>query len=219
MKTELDHYLLTHTDSEPELLQELSRDTHSKLLNGRMVSGHLQGRLLVLLCRMIQPKRVLELGTFTGYSALCFAEGTPEDAVIHTIEINDELEERILNWLRKSEFGHKVILHIGNALELVPKMEGLFDLAFIDSDKRDYLSCYEAVFPKIREGGFILADNTLWGEKLLGEIAPNDAQSLAISKFNDYLAKDSRVEKVILPLRDGLTLIHKKPTHGHYQTK
>lgn len=210
MNAELENYLLTHSDPEPTLLQELSRDTHVRLLNGRMVSGHLQGRLLVMLCRMIRPKKVLELGTFTGYSALCFAEGTEEDAEIHTIEINDELEDTINHWLSLSEFGNKVKLHIGEALQVLPTLEGSFDLAFIDSDKRDYKACYEAVLPRIRSGGFILADNTLWGEKILSEITPNDAQSLAIIEFNDYLANDSRVEKVLLPLRDGLTLIHKK---------
>jgi len=210
MNANLEHYLLDHTDPEPALLQELSRDTHARLLNGRMVSGHLRGRLLVMLCRMIQPKKVLELGTFTGYSALCFAEGTTEDAVIHTIEINDELEEQANHWFSHSEYGHKIRLHIGDALELLPNMAEIFDLAFIDSDKRDYKACYEAVLPKVRAGGFILVDNTLWGGKILAEIAPSDAQSLAIIEFNDYLANDSRVEKVLLPLRDGLTLIHKK---------
>jgi caffeoyl-CoA O-methyltransferase len=210
MNAELEHYLLDHTDSEPALLQELSRDTQSRLLNGRMVSGHLQGRLLVMLCRMIQPKKVLELGTFTGYSALCFAEGTAEDAEIHTIEINDELEDQAKHWFNRSEFGHKIRMHIGDALQLLPLLDETFDLAFIDSDKRDYKACYEAVMFKVRTGGFILVDNTLWGGKILAEIAPNDAQSLAILEFNDYLANDSRVEKVLLPLRDGLTLIYKK---------
>lgn len=210
MNAKLEHYLLDHTDPEPALLQELSRDSQARLLNGRMVSGHLQGRLLVMICRMIQPKRVLELGTFTGYSALCFAEGTETDAEIHTIEINDELEDQARYWFGRSEFGSKIQLHVGDALQLIPEMRGLFDLAFIDSDKRDYKACYETVLKKVRPGGFILADNTLWGEKILTEIEPNDVQSLAIIEFNDYLAKDSRVEKVLLPLRDGLTLIHKK---------
>ena len=210
MNAELEQYLLNHTDSEPSLLQELSRDTHVRILNGRMVCGHLQGRLLVMLCRMIQPKKVLELGTFTGYSALCFAEGTTDDAEIHTIEINDELEDQAQYWFSRSEFGPKIRMYIGDALQIVPSMKETFDLAFIDSDKRDYKACYETVLPKVRSGGFILVDNTLWGGKILAEIAPNDAQSLAIIEFNDYLASDSRVEKVLLPLRDGLTLIHKK---------
>jgi len=164
----------------------------------------------VMLCRMLKPKKVLELGTFTGYSALCFAEGTAEDAEIHTIEINDEIEDQARYWFSRSEFGHKIRMHIGDALQIVPLLAETFDLVFIDSDKRDYKACYETVLPKVRPGGFILADNTLWGGKILDEIDPNDAQTLAIIEFNDYLANDSRVEKVLLPLRDGLTLIHKK---------
>ena len=206
----LDNYILSHIDTEPELLRLLERDSHVKLLNARMVSGHFQGRLIVMLCRMIRPKRVLELGTFTGYSALCFAEGTDEEAEIHTIEHNDELEDLAKSWFSRSAFGHKVTLHIGEALKLIPEMEGLFDLVFIDADKRQYIEYYEAVLPKVKSGGFVLADNTLWSGKVLGEIAQNDSQSLAVSKFNDYLAKDSRVEKIILPIRDGLTIIHKK---------
>jgi caffeoyl-CoA O-methyltransferase len=220
MNLELEQYLLSHTDPEPELLRELDRESHVKLLNGRMVSGHLQGRLLVMFCRMIRPRRVLELGTFTGYSALCFAEGTSPETEIHTIESNDELEDRARNWFLRSGYSSKITLHIGDALELIPKMEGMFDLVFIDADKRDYLNYYETVLPIVSPGGFILADNTLWNGKLLGEIASNDPQSLAISKFNDYLAEDSRVEKVLLPIRDGLTLIHKKINNdGNHQTK
>lgn len=206
----LEKYILSHIDSEPDVLRQLDRDSHVKLLNARMVSGHLQGRLLVMLCRMIRPKRVLELGTFTGYSALCFAEGTEDNARVHTIEHNDELEDLAKNWFSRSEFGHKIKLHIGEALELIPQIEETFDLVFIDADKRQYLEYYEAVLPKVRTGGFILADNTLWSGKVLGEIAQNDAQSIAVSKFNDYIAKDSRVEKVILPIRDGLTILYKK---------
>lgn len=206
----LEEYLLSHTDSEPEILRQLRRDTYLKRLNPRMVSGHLQGRLLVMLCRMIRPKYVLELGTFTGYSALCFAEGTAADAEIHTIERNDELEDPIKKWIARSEHGHKIHLHIGDALKIIPTMNACFDLAFIDADKRFYREYYEIVFPKLRPGGFILADNTLWNGKILGENAQSDPQSLAISKFNDYIAGDSRVEKVVLPIRDGLTLIYKK---------
>lgn len=206
----LEQYILSHIDSEPEILRQLDRDSHVKLLNARMVSGHLQGRTLVMFCHMIHPKRILEIGTFTGYSALCFAEGTEPDAEIHTIERNDELEDPARSWFERSGYGQKIALHIGDALDLIPRMEGLFDLVFIDADKREYIEYYEAVLPKVPSGGFILADNTLWNGKLLEEIAQNDAQSFAISKFNDYIANDSRVEKVILPLRDGLTIIYKK---------
>ncbi len=214
MDADLEHYLRSHSDQEPELLQALSRDTQANLINGRMVSGHLQGRFLVMLCRMIRPSRILELGTFTGYSALCLAEGSPKDTEIHSIEQNDELEERIRNWFSKSECGSNIQLHIGDARSIIPTIEGQFDLVFLDLDKRNYLECYEAVLPKVQPGGFILVDNTLWGEKVLEENPSNDPQTLAIIKFNDYLAKDNRIEKVMLPLRDGITLVYKKPHYG-----
>lgn len=206
----LEQYLSDHSDKEPPLLHQLSRDTKLRLLNGRMVSGHLQGRFLVMLCRMIRPKKVLELGTFTGYSALCLAEGTGSDAEIHTIEHNDELEDTIRHWFSLSEFGHRIQLHIGDAFDVIPTLEGPFDLVFMDLDKRDYHACFEAVRPLVSSGGFILVDNTLWGGKILEPIAGNDAQSLAISNFNEYIANDSELEKIMLPIRDGLTLIRKK---------
>lgn len=175
-----------------------------------MVSGNLQGRFLVMLTRMIQPKRILELGTFTGYSALCFAEGSAVDAEIHTIEHNDELKERIQSWFDKSVFGHKITLYIGDALDVISTFKTSFDLAFIDLDKRLYMKCFEAILPLVKPGGFILIDNTLWSGKVLEEIPSNDTQSLAISEFNNYLAADTRVEKVMIPLRDGMTLVYKK---------
>lgn len=210
MDFEFEKYILDHIDAEPGLLQKINRDTQIKFVNGRMVSGHLQGRILVMICRMINPERVLELGTFTGYSALCLAEGTKKDAEIHTIEINDEFEETIRYWLHESGYEDKIILHIGDALEIVPTMAGEFDLVFMDMDKRDYLKCYKTILPKVKPGGFIIADNTLWYGKVIGKIEKSDTQSLAISEFNDYIAVDTRVEKVILPIRDGLTLIRKK---------
>lgn len=210
MDYEFEKYILDHIDAEPVLLQRINRDTQIKYVNGRMVSGHLQGRILVMICRMINPKRVLELGTFTGYSALCLAEGTNKDAEIHTIEINDEFEETIRYWFHESGYEDKIKLHIGDALEIVPAIEEEFDLVFMDLDKRDYLKSFETILPKVKPGGFIIADNTLWYGKVIGKIEKADTQSLAISKFNDYIAVDTRVEKVILPIRDGLTLIRKK---------
>jgi len=206
----LEQYILDHSDEEPALLRQLDRETKAKILNGRMVSGHLQGRLLVMLCRMIRPGKILELGTFTGYSAICLAEGTDSDTEIHTVEHNDELEELIRHWFKQSGYEKKIHLHLGEALDIIPGLEGPFDLVFLDVDKRDYQACFDAVFPKVSSGGFILADNTLWGGKILQSIASNDTQSFAISNFNDYIAKDSRLEKVLLPIRDGLTLIRKK---------
>ncbi len=206
----LEEYILRHIDEEPALLREIHRETHLKLLHGFMVSGHLQGRLLKMLVRMIHPSRVLEIGTYTGYSALCIAEGLEGDARLHTIEIDDELEERILRNFSRSSVADRITLHIGDARELLPRFEDVsFDLAFLDGDKRNYWQIYEATLPKVKSGGFLLADNTLWHGKIL-ELAPSDRQTQGIQEFNERLAGDNRVEKVILPLRDGLTLIRKK---------
>jgi len=206
----LEQYLLKHSDAEPEYLAKINRATHVKLINPRMCSGHLQGRVLAMFCHMVQPKRVLELGTFTGYSALCMAEALPDDGILHTIECDDELEDFILENIGGSEHAHKIRLHIGDALTEIEKIDETFDLAFIDADKREYLAYYEAVLPKLRAGGFILADNTLWAEKVLETVVPNDKQTIEIMRFNDFVAADPRVEKVMLPLRDGLTVIRKR---------
>lgn len=207
----MDAYLLRHIDEEPELLREIYRETHLKLLHGYMVSGHLQGRVLKMLVQMIDPCRVLEIGTYTGYSALCIAEGLKEGAQLHTLEIDDELEEMIRRNFNRSKYGECITLHIGDVKELLPQFEDdSFDLAFIDGDKRNYWQVYEATLPKVKRGGFLLADNTLWHGKIFATAEPADRQTLGIQEFNERLAADSRVEKVILPLRDGLTLIRKK---------
>jgi len=206
----LEDYITAHSDVEPEYLAKVNRATHVKLINTRMCSGNLQGRVLSMFCHMIKPKRVLELGTLTGYSALCMAEALPEDAVLHTIECDEELEDFILQNFAGSDHGHKIKLHIGDALTEIKKLDEIFDLVFIDADKREYLAYYEAVLPKLKAGGFILADNTLWDGKVLKPVDSNDKQTIEIMKFNDFVAKDSRVEKVMLPLRDGLTIIRKR---------
>jgi len=206
----LDEYISKHSDAEPEYLAKINRATHVKLINPRMCSGHLQGRVLSMFCHMIQPNRILELGTFTGYSALCMAEALPEGGVLHTIECDDELEDFILQNFAGSEYADKIQLHVGDALTEIEKLNETFDLVFIDADKREYLDYYEAVLPKLRCGGYILADNTLWDGKVLKAVEPNDKQTIEIMRFNDFVATDPRVEKVILPLRDGLTLIRKK---------
>lgn len=205
----VEEYITSHSNAEPEYLAQVNRATHLKLINPRMCSGHLQGRVLSMFCHMIQPKCVLELGTFTGYSALCMAEALPENGMLHTIECDDELEKFILQNLAGSEHGHKVKLHIGIALEVIQTLDETFDLVFIDADKREYLAYYEAVLPKLRTGGYILADNTLWDGKVLKSVDANDKQTLEIMRFNDFVATDKRVEKVMLPLRDGLTIIRK----------
>ncbi len=206
----IDEYITQHSDAEPAYLSNINRKTHLKIINPRMLSGHLQGRVLAMFCQMIQPERVLELGTFTGYSALCMAEALPDNGVLHTIECDDELEDFILENFAGSEHGKKIRLHIGDALTVIGQLDETFDLVFIDANKREYLAYYEAVLPKLSTGGFILADNTLWDGKVVQKVVPNDHQTIEIMKFNDFVAADTRVEKVMLPLRDGLTIIRKK---------
>lgn len=206
----IEDYILSHSDVEPAYLAKVNRATHVRLINPRMCSGHLQGRVLSMICHMIRPKCILELGTFTGYSALCMAEALTGEGVLHTIECDDELEDFILQNFAGSEHGHKIKLHIGDALAEIEKLDETFDLVFIDADKREYMAYYEAVLPKLRAGGFILADNTLWDGKVLKPVDSNDKQTIEIMRFNDFVAADPRVEKVMLPLRDGLTLIRKK---------
>lgn len=206
----LEQYILDHIDEEPELLRKLNRDAHTNLLHPRMISGHLQGRLLKMFCRMIQPKYILELGTYTSYATMCLAEGATDDAEVHTIEVYDELEDFIMKYLHQSKLKDKIHLHIGDALEIIPTLDRTFDLVFIDANKRTYIEYYEAIFDKVRSGGLIIADNTLWDGKVLETPKPSDKQTIAIQAFNDMIAKDERVEKVILPIRDGLTMIWKK---------
>lgn len=209
--SKIEEYILSHIDPEPEVLKRIDRDAHVNVLHGNMGSGHLQGRFLKMITRMIRPKRVLEIGTFVGYSALCFAEGLEEGSELHTIEIDDELEDRIRGNFARSEYGSKITLHIGDALEILTRFpDESFDLAFIDAGKEAYWDYFSATFPKIRKGGFILVDNTLWYDKVVEEVRSNDWATLGILDFNRRLADDDRVEKVILPLRDGLTLVRKK---------
>ncbi|OPZ14559.1 MAG: putative O-methyltransferase [Bacteroidetes bacterium ADurb.BinA261] len=207
----IEEYILSHIDCEPPLLSDMARDAQVNLLHGRMVSGHLQGRLLKMFARMIRPRRVLEIGTYTGYSAICLAEGMDDDAELYTIEKDDEMEDFIRKYFDRSEQQNKIRLIFGDALQIIPAFDDdFFDMAFIDGDKRQYNAYFEQVLPKIRQGGFILADNTLWNGKLLQKVAGNDWQTKGIMEFNESLVNDKRVEKVILPVRDGLTLIQKK---------
>ena len=189
----IDEYILQHIDAESDYLKALYRDTHVKLLRPRMASGHLQGRMLKMFVEMIRPRHILEIGTYSGYSALCLAEGLSEGGMLHTFEIND-----------------KIRFYIGDALELVPHLGVTFDLAFIDGDKRKYIDYYEMVLKHLSTGGYIIADNTLWDGHVLEQPRSTDTQTIGIKAFNDALVTDDRVEKVILPLRDGLTIIRKK---------
>lgn len=208
MTEELEDYILAHIDEEGDTLESLNRDTHLYHLRPRMCSGHLQGKILKMLVRMINPKTILELGTFTGYSALAMADGLT-DGELHTIEIDDELEEFILNHFESAPNGDKIHLHIGDAREIIPQLNKQFDMVFIDANKRQYVEYYNLVFDYVRPGGFIIADNTLWDGKVVDWGKKLDAQTEGILNFNDFIAADKRVEKVILPIRDGLTLIHK----------
>ncbi len=210
MTDDLERYILDHIDSEPDNLQRLDRDTHLRLLYPRMCSGHLQGRLLKMLVTMIAPRRVLELGTYSAYAALCLAEGLADDQCrVDTIELDDELEDFITEHLAQSPVGHRVHLHIGDALEILEQFDQPFDLIYIDANKRDYVAYYEHVLPRLRPGGFIIADNTLWDGKVTDPVEHHDAQTRGICAFNDLVADDLRVQRVILPLRDGLTIIRK----------
>ncbi len=207
---ELDEYILKHIDKEGEYLHQLWRATQMKLSYGQMASGHLQGRVLKMLVRMIHPQRVLELGMFSGYSALSMAEGLEDGAELHTFEIFDEIEDFTRPWIEGSPYGKHIHIHIGDALDLVPLMDVMWDMAFIDADKREYVQYYEMILPRLRKGGYILADNTLWYGRITEEVRQSDLQTQGLQQFNDIVAQDDRVEKVILPLRDGLTIIRKK---------
>lgn len=205
----LDDYILAHIEPEGDYLYRLYRATNIHLLRGRMASGHLQGRLLKMLVRMVRPKNILEVGTFSGYSAICMAEGLEEGGKVYTFEINDEQEEFTRPWIEQSAVADKIEFIIGDALTEAPRLGVSFDMAFIDGDKRTYRQTYEMALSLVRPGGFILADNTLWDGHVIDPSYDRDRQTQGIETFNDYVAQDKRVECVILPLRDGLTLLHK----------
>jgi len=205
----LEEYISAHIEPESTLLYNLYRETNLCLLNPRMASGHIQGRLLKMLVGMIRPHTVLEIGTFTGYATLCMAEGLPEDGVIHTIEIDDELESFIKRWIRKSKFIDKIKLHIGDSLEIVPALNLKFDLIFLDGDKRQYVDYYERFFEFLNPGGYIIADNTLWDGHVADPDYNKDEQTIGIKAFNDRVCNDKRVEVSMIPLRDGLSIIRK----------
>ena len=206
----LEDYILAHTEPEPDYLYRLWRATNIHTIHGRMASGHLQGRLLKMLVQMIRPERILEVGTFSGYSAISMAEGLTGDGHLYTFEINDEMEDFTRPWIEGSPVADRITFIIGDALMEAPKLGLMFDMAFIDGDKRTYRACYEMVMSLLKPGGFILADNTLWDGHVVDHAYDHDRQTQGIETFNDYIAVDARVEQVILPLRDGLTLIRKK---------
>lgn len=205
----LDDYIAEHSSPEGDYLYRLYRATNIEILNPHMASGHVQGRLLKLLVKMIRPNNILEIGTYTGYSAICMAEGLDDEGKLYTFEVDDELEDFTRRWIEGSPVSDKIIFTIGSALERVPQMGVKFDLAFIDGNKREYIAYYEMALEHLSDGGWILADNTLWDGHVI-DPAYKDAQTNGVRAFNDYVRADERVEEVILPLRDGLTIIRKK---------
>lgn len=209
LTTPLDDYIAAHSSPEGDYLYRLFRATHVEILAPQMASGHIQGRLLKFIVKMIRPKRILEIGTFTGYSALCMAEGLDEGSKIMTFEVEDELEDFTRRWIEGSEHASKVEFIIGDALEIVPGMGERFDMVFMDGNKREYIKYYELAMEYLNDGGWILADNTLWDGHVI-ESERQDAQTNGVRAFNDLVRNDDRVEVVMLPLRDGLTIIRKK---------
>lgn len=207
---ELEQYILSHIDDEDELLYCLNRYTHLNIIHPRMISGHLQGKILRMLGLMIQPTNILELGTFTGYSAICLAQSLKPNGVLVTIESNDEIAEVAQSFINNSEYASKIDLYVGDARTIIPALNQKFDLVFMDAEKSEYLDYYHLVFDKVNPGGYIFADNVLWSGKVLTEEDSNDYFTKGIKQFNDYIKSDNRVEKVILPVRDGLMLIRKK---------
>ena len=207
MQREIDDYITAHTSPEPQHLKELYRHTWLHRLYPQMCSGHVQGRILKMLTAMINPQYVLELGTFTGYSALCIAEAMKPGAELHTVEIDDESAESLVKLFNSAPNGDKITLHIGDALDIIPKLNYLWDLVYMDANKRHYCDYLNEVLPRLRHGGFIIADNTLWGGKIIE--GAKDAQSVGIARFNDLVADYPGLEAVILPLRDGLTILRK----------
>lgn len=205
----LDQYILDHTSPEDELLKELDRETHLKVLRSRMISGHLQGQILSMISCMIKPAFILEIGTFTGYSALCLAKGLSENGQLHTIEIDDELESIAHKYFEKAGMSGKIIQHIGDARQIVKSLEYQFDLVFIDADKREYREYYNLIFDRVAVGGFILADNILWNGKVIDPKEADDEQTQGILEFNRLVHADNRVRNAILPVRDGVMLIQK----------
>lgn len=209
MDTTLESYILSHIDPEGDYLHRLYRATNIHTIHGRMASGHLQGRLLKMLVTMIRPRNILEVGTFSGYSAICMAEGLEEGGKVWTFEINDEQEDFTRQWIEGSPVSDKIKFIIGDAITMAPSLGVVFDMAFVDGDKRTYVETYEMAMSVLRRGGYIIADNTLWDGHVTDHAYDRDSQTAGIRRFNDHVAADPRVEKVILPLRDGLTIIRK----------
>jgi caffeoyl-CoA O-methyltransferase len=203
---ELENYAALHSENEPELLAALNRETHQKVLQPRMLSGHFQGRVLSLLSKLIRPQHILEIGTYTGYASLCLAEGLQENGTLDTIDNNEELYDLQRKYFDLSEWKSRIAQHLGNALEIIPTLDKKFDLVFIDADKENYINYFEMIVPMMNKGGVILSDNVLWSGKVLEPVKPNDKSTNVLLEYNRMLKEDPRVETVLLPIRDGLTV-------------
>ena len=203
---DLENYVANHSQQEPELLVQLNKETHQKILQPRMLSGHFQGRVLSMLSKIINPKSILEIGTYTGYAALCLAEGLLENGTLDTIDINEELEEIQKKYFDLSDYSNQIVQHIGDAIEIIPTLNKKFDLVFIDADKENYINYFHLIMPLMNKGGIILSDNVLWSGKVLEEVKGNDNSTQILLDFNKIINEDSRVETVLLPIRDGLTV-------------
>lgn len=210
LNPELEQYIEAHSEPESDVLAELSRETHLNVLRPRMLSGNLQGQLLRMICQMIGARRVLEVGTYTGYAAIAMASGMEEDGVLHTIDVNDELEDFTRHYIEKSGLQERIVFHVGDACEMIPRLDEMFDLVFIDADKREYSEYYRLVFDKVRSGGIIIADDVLWDGKVADPQVKLDAQTKGILDFNDMVQSDQRVENLLLPVRHGLMIVRKK---------
>ena len=206
LSEDLENYIEQHSENEPELLAQLNKESYQKVLLPRMLSGHFQGRVLSMLSKLIQPKNILEIGTYTGYSALCLCEGMKENGVLHTIDIKEELVDFQRKYFDKSPWSNQIVQHLGNAINIIPNIDLKFDLVFIDADKENYINYFNLIVPKINKGGVILSDNVLWSGKVLDEVNPNDTSTAILIEYNLLLKNDSRVETVLLPIRDGLTI-------------
>ena len=203
---ELEDYIEKHTEKEPDLLAALNKETYQKILLPRMLSGHFQGRVLSMLSKLIRPVNILEIGTFTGYAALCLCEGMQENGQLHTIDIKEELETIQRKYFDKSPWGSQIFQHLGEAITIIPTLELKFDLVFIDADKENYLNYFELILPKMNKGGIILSDNVLWSGKVLEPLQKNDISTKVLLEYNELLKNDPRIETVLLPIRDGLTV-------------
>ncbi|MGJ8737753.1 O-methyltransferase [Zobellia laminariae] len=206
LSSDLEDYIQNHSENEPKLLQELTRETHLKVVRPRMLTGHFQGRVLSVLSKIIYPKNILEIGTYTGYSALCLAEGMQKDGELHTIDINEELQDIQERYFSRSAYKNQIVQHIGDAKNIIPKLETTFDLVFIDAEKKDYPDYFELVMQKTRPGSVILSDNVLWSGKVVEPVDKKDKVTPILLDFNKKLKEDPRIETVLLPIRDGLTL-------------